>query len=127
MSAVDGGGWSHDNMSSVTSPMVDQYRIIMEDKADPRVNDWFLMSSPLPTIILCLGYLLVVRILGPLYMQNREPYNLKYPMLAYNLFQVLFNGWIFLGNYSSNITSGSQRTGIFGHHPALKHLLTFKY
>ena len=102
MSVVDGGGWSHDNMSSVTSTMMDQYRVIMEDKADPRVNDWFLMSSPLPTIILCFGYLLVVRILGPMYMQNREPYNLKYPMLAYNLFQVLFNGWIFLGKLQDN-------------------------
>ena len=56
-----------------------------------------LMSSPLATVILCLTYLLIVRILGPLFMANREPYDLKYPMLAYNLFQTLFNGWIFLG------------------------------
>merc|ERR1719320_2171745 len=56
-----------------------------------------LMSSPLATVILCLTYLLIVRILGPLFMANREPYDLKYPMLAYNLFQTIFNGWIFLG------------------------------
>merc|ERR1719244_1531617 len=56
-----------------------------------------LMSSPLATVILCLTYLLIVRVLGPLFMANREPYDLKYPMLAYNLFQTLFNGWIFLG------------------------------
>ena len=55
------------------------------------------MSSPAPTLLICLAYLLVVRVLGPLVMQGREPLNLKYPMLAYNLFQVLFNGWIFLG------------------------------
>ena len=55
------------------------------------------MSSPAPTLFICLAYLLVVRVLGPLVMQGREPLNLKYPMLAYNLFQVLFNGWIFLG------------------------------
>ena len=65
--------------------------------AHPRVSDWMLMSSPLATVILCLTYLLIVRVLGPLFMANREPYDLKYPMLAYNLFQTLFNGWIFLG------------------------------
>ena len=69
----------------------------LEERSDPRVKDWLLMSSPLPTLILCLSYLLVVKVLGPLYMKGRKPYDLKYPMLAYNLFQVLFNGWIFLG------------------------------
>ena len=66
-------------------------------QADPRVADWFLMSSPVPTVVICGVYLLVVRIIGPLLMRDREPFSLKYPMLAYNLFQVLFNGWIFLG------------------------------
>ena len=70
---------------------------LMEEGADPRVRDWLLMSSPAPTLLICLAYLLVVRVLGPMFMRNREPYSLKYPMLAYNLFQVLFNGWIFLG------------------------------
>ena len=74
-----------------------QYSLIMEDRADPRVRDWLLMSSPAPTLLICLAYLLVVRVLGPTLMRHREPYSLKYPMLAYNLFQVLFNGWIFLG------------------------------
>jgi len=88
-----------DNMSMMgrSSWFVEQYRGIMEEKADPRVADWMLMSSPLATVILCLTYLLIVRVLGPLFMANREPYDLKYPMLAYNLFQTLFNGWIFLG------------------------------
>ena len=74
---------------------------LMEEGADPRVRDWLLMSSPAPTLIICLAYLLVVRVLGPMFMKNREPYSLKYPMLAYNLFQVLFNGWIFLGEQNT--------------------------
>ena len=69
----------------------------LEEISDPRVKDWLLMSSPLPTVFLCLAYFLIEKVLGPLYMQGRKPYNLKYPMLAYNLFQVLFNGWIFQG------------------------------
>ena len=74
---------------------------MMEEGSDPRVRDWLLMSSPAPTLIICLAYLLVVRVLGPMFMKNREPYSLKYPMLAYNLFQVLFNGWIFLGEQNT--------------------------
>ena len=61
------------------------------------MSEWSLMSSPLPTVIICLVYLIIVRFIGPVFMRNREAYSLKYPMLAYNLFQVLFNGWIFLG------------------------------
>ena len=87
---------SNDTASLVTRGLR-QYSLIMEDRADPRVKDWLLMSSPAPTLVICLAYLLVVRVLGPMFMRNREPYSLKYPMLAYNLFQVLFNGWIFLG------------------------------
>ena len=60
------------------------------------------MSSPIPTIIICLGYLAFVRVFGPWYMSDKQPFQLKYPMLAYNLFQVLFNGWIFLGKYFQN-------------------------
>jgi len=70
---------------------------IMDEMGDPRVKDWALMSSPIPTIIICLGYLAFVRVFGPWYMSDKQPFQLKYPMLAYNLFQVLFNGWIFLG------------------------------
>ena len=70
---------------------------VLEERSDPRVSDWLLMSSPLPTLLLCLSYLLVVKVVGPLYMKGRPAYSLKYPMLAYNLFQVIFNGWIFLG------------------------------
>ena len=74
-------------------------------QADPRVSEWSLMSSPLPTVIICLVYLIIVRFIGPVFMRNREAYSLKYPMLAYNLFQVLFNGWIFLGESDSDSDS----------------------
>ncbi|XP_077994822.1 very long chain fatty acid elongase 4-like [Glandiceps talaboti] len=52
---------------------------------DKRVDDWFLMSSPLPTLAIIVLYLLIVW-LGPKYMENREPMKLKYPMIIYNFF-----------------------------------------
>jgi hypothetical protein len=33
------------------------------------------------------------------FLQFRAPLTLKYPMLAYNLFQVFFNLWVFLGKF----------------------------
>ena len=38
-----------------------------------RVDDWLLMSSPWPTVGLCLLYYYIIRVAGPNYMKNREP------------------------------------------------------
>lgn len=35
---------------------------LMENKSDPRTTDWFLMSSPLPTVIMCLTYVYIVKV-----------------------------------------------------------------
>jgi hypothetical protein len=34
----------------------------MDNKSDSRVADWFLMSSPLPTIAICLTYVYAVKV-----------------------------------------------------------------
>lgn len=36
---------------------------LMENKADPRTTDWFLMSSPVPTVIICLTYVYIVKVI----------------------------------------------------------------
>ncbi|XP_075221544.1 very long chain fatty acid elongase AAEL008004-like [Lycorma delicatula] len=59
------------------------------------VDSWFLMSSPYPVITIVATYLYFVLKLGPQYMTYRKPYNLKYVMMAYNLFQVIYNAWLF--------------------------------
>lgn len=40
----------------------DGWRDLMDNKSDPRTTDWFLMSSPLPTIAMCLGYVYIVKV-----------------------------------------------------------------
>ena len=85
------------NTTTSSASSMTRWLTELEGRSDPRVSDWPLMSSPLPTVFLCLSYLVVVKVVGPLYMKDRPAYSLRYPMLAYNLFQVLFNGWIFLG------------------------------
>lgn len=58
---------------------------------DPRVEDWFLMSSPLPQTIVLGLYVYFVTSLGPKLMENRKPFELKKVMITYNFFIVLFS------------------------------------
>lgn len=61
--------------------------------ADRRVADWPLMSSPLPTIILITFYLLTIR-WGPQLMSNKEPFQLKWTLVIYNLGVMFLNLYI---------------------------------
>lgn len=59
--------------------------------ADPRVQGWLLMSSPLPQTIILSLYVYFVTSLGPKLMENRKPFELKKAMITYNFFIVLFS------------------------------------
>lgn len=63
--------------------------------SDPRVKNWFLMSSPFPTLIMCTLYVLTVKKIGPWLMRDRKPFELRKILIVYNFFQVLFSTWIF--------------------------------
>ncbi|XP_076277733.1 very long chain fatty acid elongase AAEL008004 [Lasioglossum baleicum] len=95
-------------MAQVVQRIYDGYRDLMENKSDPRVNDWAMMSSPFPTLAIVLCYVYFVKVLGPKLMENRKPFDLRRVMIFYNLFQVIFSTWLFNeslvsgwgGNYS---------------------------
>lgn len=63
--------------------------------ADKRVANWPLMSSPLPTILLCASYLLVVGVL-PQVMAKRKALDSKAVMIFYNFGMVILNLYIFI-------------------------------
>lgn len=69
---------------------------------DPRVNDWPLMDSPIPTLLMVVTYLYTVTILGPRLMANRKPFQLNRILIAYNAFQVAFS-FIMLWEVSNTI------------------------
>ncbi|KAI5645315.1 GNS1/SUR4 family domain-containing protein [Phthorimaea operculella] len=75
--------------------LIEGYHDLMDNKSDQRVKDWFLMSSPFPTLCICLTYVFTVKVLGPKLMQNRKPFELKQVLIWYNLFQVIFSCWLF--------------------------------
>ncbi|XP_024083450.1 elongation of very long chain fatty acids protein AAEL008004 isoform X2 [Cimex lectularius] len=74
---------------------IDRFHEIFDKNGDPRTRNWPLMSSPFPTLVICLTYVYVVKVLGPKIMENRKPLQLKNVLIFYNLFQVVFSAWLF--------------------------------
>lgn len=58
--------------------------------ADKRVADWPLMDGISQTLALSGLYLLIVW-LGPIYMQNKKPFNFRWTLVIYNLMLIILN------------------------------------
>lgn len=82
-------------MAQLVTQVIDQYHNILDNKSDPRVGSWAMMSSPLPTLAICLFYSYFSKVLGPRMMENRKPLNLKNVLIVYNFVQTVFSAWIF--------------------------------
>uniref|UniRef100_A0A1B6KPQ9 Elongation of very long chain fatty acids protein n=1 Tax=Graphocephala atropunctata TaxID=36148 RepID=A0A1B6KPQ9_9HEMI len=82
-------------MAIVVNYVVDFYTDIMENKSDPRVKDWPLMSGPGPTLLICLTYAFIVKVAGPKFMEKRKPYQLRKTLIVYNMIQVVLSAWLF--------------------------------
>lgn len=55
----------------------------------PIVDSWFFMESPTLVLRLLTGYLIVIFLIGPWFMRNRNAYSLNNVTRAYNLFQIV--------------------------------------
>uniref|UniRef100_A0A0A9W4J9 Elongation of very long chain fatty acids protein n=1 Tax=Lygus hesperus TaxID=30085 RepID=A0A0A9W4J9_LYGHE len=73
---------------------IDYHDYVMDTYGDPRVKDWLLMSGPLPTILLCLTYVFVVKYLGPKLMEKRKPFELRKTLIVYNASLVALSAWM---------------------------------
>ncbi|KAK0073945.1 hypothetical protein PV325_008976, partial [Microctonus aethiopoides] len=97
---------------------LDHYTEILETVSDPRVNNWPLMDSPIPSALIVLLYLYSVTVLGPRLMANRKPFQLRNILVAYNAFQVIFSigmmyehlmsGWLLDYSYKCQPVDYSQ-------------------
>ncbi|XP_025193399.1 elongation of very long chain fatty acids protein 4-like [Melanaphis sacchari] len=65
-----------------------------EIKSDSTIDSWLFVSSLWPLCIILTLYLTFVLKIGPKIMENREPINIKYIILFYNLMQTIFNSYI---------------------------------
>ncbi|XP_058123352.1 elongation of very long chain fatty acids protein 7-like [Anopheles ziemanni] len=76
--------------------LIDRYWLIVEELiADPRAKQLPFMDNPLPTLGMITIYLLWVLLIGPMYMRDRKPMDLRRVIIFYNLFQVLLSGYMF--------------------------------
>jgi len=86
-------GWGR---NSLVHAVYTGYKDLMDKGRDPRVDSWPLMSSMWDTTGLCMLYLVVVQWLGPKCMKYREPFDMKKPVILYNMIQTVFSGWMCL-------------------------------
>lgn len=90
---------------------IDNMHDFMNRTGDPRTANWPLMSSPFPTLAICLSYVYFVKVLGPRLMENRKPFQFKNTLIVYNLFQVIFSAWLFY-----EIGMSGWLTGFYSYH-----------
>lgn len=62
---------------------------------DPRVENWFMMQSPLPSFIICLAYFIFVW-MGPWIMDGRKPVEMRKILIVYNLAMVGMSTYCFV-------------------------------
>nr|CAD7435556.1 unnamed protein product [Timema monikensis] len=84
-------GFTQTKMAGLVRMAIDRYVNLVDSISDPRVNDWPLMDSPVPTLLMIGVYLYFVIILGPRVMANKKPFQLKTLLIAYNAAQVIFS------------------------------------
>lgn len=58
---------------------------------DPRTENWWMMSGPGPLLTLLVTYLYFCISVGPRYMRDRKPYDLKNTIIVYNVSQILMS------------------------------------
>jgi hypothetical protein len=61
---------------------------------DDEIDSWPLMNKPWYILTILLMYLVFVLDIGPKFMANRKPMNIKSIMLIYNATQTIYNAWL---------------------------------
>ena len=86
-------------MDLIVTPIQDAYNLLLQS-GDSRVQSWPLVSSPFPTIGICLSYALFVKTIGPRLMRNRPPITgawIRRILITYNLLMVVLSSYLFYG------------------------------
>uniref|UniRef100_T1INI1 Elongation of very long chain fatty acids protein n=1 Tax=Strigamia maritima TaxID=126957 RepID=T1INI1_STRMM len=64
------------------------------DQRDKRMDKYFVLSSPLVVIALCSFYIIFSLYLGPRWMKNRPPYNIKPLVVVFNVLMIVLNAYL---------------------------------
>lgn len=71
------------------------FLIITSTFLDPRM-DLFLLRAPVQLITTIALYLAIIYKIGPNFMKDRKPFNLRNILIAYNIAQIIFNLVVFV-------------------------------
>ncbi|KAG5673651.1 hypothetical protein PVAND_003679 [Polypedilum vanderplanki] len=71
------------------------WTVIDERLGDSRAKNYPFITTPLATIGFVLIYLTWVCVIGPFYMRDKKPYNLRSTLIYYNAFQVFLSAYMF--------------------------------
>ena len=82
------------NVSKLFKISVVEYYDYVWSLRDRRVDDWPLMQSIVPTLLLSASYFIICIFLGPWLMKEKKPYEFKNLIQVYNLSQVLISAYI---------------------------------
>ncbi|CAG9864848.1 unnamed protein product [Phyllotreta striolata] len=75
---------------------IHQGLLILDELQDERTHGNAFVASPLCLIGAIAFYVYFFKKLGPKFMENRKPYNVKNIMIAYNVLQIAFNAYLVL-------------------------------
>jgi elongation of very long chain fatty acids protein 7 len=75
--------------------LLTRFYSLIQEYGDERTKDLWLMDRPLTILGICLGYVVLVKYIGPKFMEGRKPFELNRLMMVYNFAQVFFNTWLF--------------------------------
>ncbi|XP_026729945.1 elongation of very long chain fatty acids protein AAEL008004-like [Trichoplusia ni] len=81
-------------MATLLAKIQDTYNFIFYDLCDDRTRDLF--PTHIHMLIILPTYLYFVKRLGPRIMQNLQPFELKTPIMLYNIFQICISFYIFV-------------------------------
>ncbi|XP_026485845.2 very long chain fatty acid elongase 7-like [Vanessa tameamea] len=82
-------------MASAAMFLYENLNYYIENPTVPETKDWFMAGNPLKLITLLACYLLFCLRLGPWYMKDRKPYQLRNVIKIYNVFQILISLYLF--------------------------------
>ncbi|XP_074599548.1 very long chain fatty acid elongase 7-like [Brevipalpus obovatus] len=98
------------NNSSHSSDLFQYYyEDVWEKYSAPRIS-WLplMQGGPWPVLLITLMYLIFVKLIGPMMMSKRKPYDLRNVIFRYNVFMVVFNSICFF--YTAYFTRMGIRT-----------------
>ncbi|XP_013134264.1 PREDICTED: elongation of very long chain fatty acids protein AAEL008004-like, partial [Papilio polytes] len=78
-------------MDTAVENMRQKYNFLINEAVHKKTNSWLLVSDPVSLFVILASYYYFCTWLGPLWMRDRKPFQLKKTLIVYNACQVLMS------------------------------------